>query len=700
MKKKALFAAFVCTSATVATTAAALSFYDESDAFRLVTATAISNLNLPLPTCYECAGADDVQSQYAMVIGKQQTAPMTRMMTADDGLCEFAGGTNGSKATNASGIVVGLDSLDVLSSTAMTGDAGCGPAFSGSTGVFQNGNAQQNWKWILALLYGGKDLSAPQLPADCGSTARRNLVARWQNFFQGGCSNGASLCSNPNIAVGKAVGGALWHAFRPDDFSGEAYVFASILGLTPLPSGRAVNDFGTSPYCNAMNWDTSPDNAPLCTLGNNKQWTGPGGVYDPVANDGRHKRPPPGTWGDNPDPAQGSFGADVLPTSFQDNDPIRRPCIGGATNVHARFGEEVCNLDGALGLVLPISETAFENYVAYCIPGPFPGECSYALLEPYPTNTCNTFAFGKPVGVYTCAPRGTRHSGECPNGDALIAGGCLVPIDSVNGTSNCVSSKVTVAALQNRSLNNPDGRVYNVQIRDGSTLEPAIGYAPFPAGDRTLDFAGGYYRIHNVETMWGNSIPASGCQMADADDQIGCLVQADPCSVGMAANSALSWNTPQPGNMQALSVNGVAPSQSTVSLLGSPGEYPLARKLYMNSLVGFGHVGNTNTDPQATDELTLAQYESNPANIQPILNTYGFFDVTPFCEDFNEQTVCGATTNNNGCLGNPSGIPTANTVCGNGSKEMFEECDHGAQNGVPGNSCSAICRCVGPFPCQ
>jgi hypothetical protein len=44
----------------------------------------------------------------------QQTAPMSRML--DNGVCAFAGGRNGSTATNASGIVIGLDAVDVLAS--------------------------------------------------------------------------------------------------------------------------------------------------------------------------------------------------------------------------------------------------------------------------------------------------------------------------------------------------------------------------------------------------------------------------------------------------------------------------------------------------------------------------------------------------------------------------------------------------------
>ena len=74
---------------------------------------------------------------------------------------------------------------------------------------------------------------------------------------------------------------------------------------------------------------------------------------------------------------------------------------------------------------------------------------------------------------------------------------------------------------------------------------------------------------------------------------------------------------------------------------------------------------------------------------------------TQFCEDFNEQTICGATSNNNACPSNPTGLPTANTVCGNGTLEAYEECDPGATGIPPVNAgaggCSATCRCKADF---
>jgi len=727
MKKSIVIATFLLAAAGATGAAAIVSPYQGSDTLFNVTTQAIAGAGISPSNAYVGGGSGNAQSAmvgsspFSAAAAKQQTGPMSRMLNSGGNVCSFNGGTAGSGDVNASAIVIGLDAVDILSSTGAGGAAACngtadntgtGLAFSGTTGVFAGSNATQTWKWVLALVYGGKDLS-PGGVTDCNSAARKALVANWSLLFQNGCANGTAgtTCS------GAPVNGALWHAFRRDDTSGTSDVFSSILGLSPATSNSANNGFGTSPYCNALNWDTQTANA-NCALGANKQWTGPGGVLDPVANDGVHRRPPPGTWGDSPDPGQGALGADVLPTQFQDNDPIRRPCLGGATNNHNRPGEEVCNIDGALGLVVPMVDSDWMPRLA-------------TPLKQYPTNACTTFLVGKPATVFTCAIRGTgtKHSGECPNGDALIAGGCLVPVDSVGNTSQCVAQKSTVAALQNRSLGSPDGRAYNIQMRDGTVVEPAIGYAQYaiPSLGTTVDFAAGYNRIHQVETVLGANPSAAAapvaCQMVDMTDQIGCLAQADPCSIGYAGDGSKSFsghaNGATTGNGQctgtacgtvggidSLRVAQTYGNAASVQKLGTAGEYQLARKLFFVSVPGFGNIAASSGDPQAADELTLAKFEATPADINPILTSNGFFTLggqspsgtdTPFCEDFNEQTICKASANANGCTGNPAGIPTASTICGDGVQGPYEECDDGASNGATGDHCSLTCRCTLDF---
>jgi hypothetical protein len=435
---------------------------------------------------------------------------------------------------------------------------GAGIAYSGApAGIFAN-PARQDWRSVLALLYGGLDDTSPGSNPDCASPARKLLIDNWKYLFQDSCSSAAACAGAP-------VNGALWRAFRLDDSSVASQVFASIIGLAVPPSATAVNGFGSSPYCNAMNWDTSTTNV-NCSRGSNDQWVGPGGVVDPASKcvilgacgapgTGNHRRPPPSTWGDNPDPSQGALGADVLPTQFQDNDPIRHPCIGGPTGVPGRPGEEVCNLDGALGVVLPIPESSWMAMLPTALPQ-------------YTVSPCTGFAFGRPPTVFTCAVRGagTKHSGECPNGDRLFAGGCLVPVDTVHNTSSCEATKATVAAIQVLSLGNPDGRIYNVHVRDGTTGGTVpVGYAQYPVGSTgtTLDFVGGYSRIHEIETLIPG-LPA--CRQSLMGAQIGCLVQADPCSIGIADQNAPVWNAPMTPSTGAVRVNQVMPGAPTYPL--------------------------------------------------------------------------------------------------------------------------------------
>jgi hypothetical protein len=334
----------------------------------------------------------------------------------------------------------------------------------------------------------------------------------------------------------------------------------------------------------------------------------------------------------------------------------------------------------------------------------------------YPVNNCSTFQAGAPAIVFTCAIRGagTKHNGQCPNGDANLGGKCQVPVDTANNTSQCIAAKATVPSVKVRAtVTAADGRAYNLQLRDGTVAPSTIGYAketiPTATAALSLDFAGAYNRNHQVQTIPAN---LGGCKLKDATDQIGCFVHADRCSIGFAGAAATVWHDRNPtpiasSDNGALLVNNVSPTAANVQKLGNSNAYPMSRKLYMSSLVGFGAASVT------ADELALAKWEAVPGNINPVLTAEDFFTLgadspagtdTPFCEDFNEETVCQAAagTNVNGCLSNPAGLPNTapvTTSCGNGVTDKFEECDPTAAQGtwtcsVPGATvCSSTCRC-------
>jgi hypothetical protein len=714
--------------------------YQGSDTLFNVTRLSLTSIG-QVAADYVGGGSGNGQAAMAASPVTQTTAPMSRMINNGGGVCTFNGGTNGSTATNASGVVVGLDAVDIFASTNTGASAACTGGPAGGNGILNSGGSihATTWKDALALVYGGKDNQTGVV--DCNQASRVALVATWSNLFQNACANGSTVCTDANHSTGTGVvsGTApLWHAWRRDEASGTSDVFSSILGLSPSTSTSAVHGFGASPYCNALNWDVTTNTAGTC---NNKtsglfnphtQFTGPGGVLDPADTTGVHRMPPPGinglaVWGSAP--AVFTFKGqkiafDVLPTEMQDNDPIRRPCYGGSTKVSGKVGEDVCNIDGSLGLVLPMVDTDFVANIA----DPVNAGQKLKQYPPVAQKCTGAFINSIPPNVFSCGPSNNFHAGECPNGDAPNGGQCVSPIAAGFGQCNANNSTVSASFVRPAAAS-ADGRAFNLFMTNGSLTDGAVAFVqdPIPAlgAGVSVDLVGGYSRIHSIDVA---ATGLSPCQMVDMTDQIGCLGQAEPCAIGYAGDGGKTWNThteqaggpalPAAAGVDAVNVFAVYPQVSTVQALGEAAEYPLSRKLYFNSLAGFSTV--------TSDELTLAKFESGTGTgttaFNSILTNSGFFQLGPqagppaagslgvtggvantqFCEDFNEQVVCNPTAatasalpaNVNGCLTNPAGIPTANTVCGNGTQEAYEECDNGTANGTTGNKCSQTCRCT------
>ena len=361
---------------------------------------------------------------------------------------------------------------------------------------------------------------------------------------------------------------ALWHAFRRDDGSGTSDVFSALLGIQGAGGGLApsvskLNGFGISPYCNAMNWDTTANNASCANTGGtggHDQFMGPGGIVDPASvctitalsggttscgsGPGNHRKPPTGAYGDAPN---GAFAMEALPVSFQDNDPIRRPCLGATAGNQAASAEEVCNTDGNLGVVLAIPSADFIPNQSF---GGSP-------LQEFPTTLCfgstgGPFLTAKPPQLHSCAPSTPgKHAGECPNSDSNFSGSCFVPSATTTGSA-CLNGKTNRSTIFTRaSAHTVDGRAHNLHMYDGDTSSQ-VSYINETIQDGTptgisINFTGGMGRIHSKSTIWDTTantfpnLPNIGCQMRDATDQIACLTQADPCSVGFAGDGGKSW---------------------------------------------------------------------------------------------------------------------------------------------------------------
>jgi hypothetical protein len=663
---------------------------------------------------------------------------MSRMLAGPSG----KGACAAADVTQASGIVLGIDAVRVFGSNAVvkanqtacngaTATAACtqdpsGLVFSGGPLTFAN------WRDVLALLYGGLDRSTNVV--DCNSAKRNTLVSTWTNLFQNaGCTN--------------ANGTALTHAWRRDDNSGTSDVFSNLIGIQSAqhdqfnnattkfaPSASAVNGFGTTPYCNALNWDPTEAAAlpAACTAAADLHYVGPGGI--PVAATveatQKHHVPAAGTWGATPAGTQ-PF---VFPTSYQDNDPIRIACSGNGSQ--GRAAEDVCNTDGKLGVVLPVPPIDFIHVQN-------PGLVSFTNAVEC---TSGSIA-GDPPKVFACAPRnkGTTVNGPCPNNDTPLGIGCLIPIGAgaAGATSQCMTTKSELPTCFTGPCS-PDGRVYNLHGYDGTGTDAVhnahyinVAYTandPAPVGTFTelINFTGAFARAHQREVGKGGLYV---CQLDDATDQIGCFAQTDPLSVGYAGNTGDTWEgrDPNSATSSATAPNtvGLRVSQleaGTTCTPAAPGSgiasYPLWRKLYFNSVLGFSRV-------TTAAELNLGQFEATDTNMDPIMTKYAFFNLpfspngtgpggnpAQFCEDFNELNVCGAAANtNNGCGtnfvgGTPAGaaltstfgtIPsdpsltpasaTKSTVCGNGIIEDFEDCDTSATLPAGCGTCSTICRC-------
>jgi len=167
--------------------------YFGSDVLFNVTNGAIAGASLTPLNAYAGGGTTTGQTVVATrteASATQQTEPIANQFTSP--ICAFGlSGTStaGTNTINTSSIVIGLDAVSALASTASGANAACngtadstgtGLAYSGSAVFGASGNAtsaKQNWKYILALVYGGKDVTTGLV--DCNQTARKNLVNNW-----------------------------------------------------------------------------------------------------------------------------------------------------------------------------------------------------------------------------------------------------------------------------------------------------------------------------------------------------------------------------------------------------------------------------------------------------------------------------------------------------------------------------------------
>jgi len=220
---------------------------------------------------------------------------------------------------------------------------------------------------------------------------------------------------------------------------------------------------------------------------------------------------------------------------FQDQDPVRRRCVGNNTTSAVLPNEQVCAADGKLGVVLPINPPPLLN-----------------LAEFYPTTPCDSGDFAYGPGVQR--PNGIAV--RCPNGDEPIGAPpeCRLPVRRVPVSFersvfyNCLNRggswslvagvlqfspggapAVTDGETPGETVGRPDidGRAYNLILRNEAGQPRTIGRPDASSIGNPLiqaPIVGAFYRIHSTRSLL--LPPNSGtaiCQKRDATQQLGCL---------------------------------------------------------------------------------------------------------------------------------------------------------------------------------
>jgi hypothetical protein len=194
---------------------------------------------------------------------------------------------------------------------------------------------------------------------------------------------------------------------------------------------------------------------------------------------------------------------------YADDDPIRVACDDNDT---------VCESDSTLGVVLPIvipDSTIASSTDTYPPVACDPGSC--ALSDT-----------GDPALL--CPRHGPKKLGRCYQPYKLMAGGvrnfdCLAtPFSSCFGDQGV------------------DGRAYNLPVKQRQGTEGAF-YALDANGN---EMTGAFFRIHmQLPSTYAPGTPPT-CRWFTPDQQIGCLVCSDPCSLGNAGPAALGIAANQP----------------------------------------------------------------------------------------------------------------------------------------------------------
>lgn len=550
---------------------------------------------------YAGGGSGTGETAMSTVPPTQMIAPMSRFFNVGTGVC--------AKASTAQGLVIGLDGLAVVGSQTNAGTA-CGGALASSgsfpytdaagvpqTYTLQESAAGANDAWRDVLKL--VFLGRDHTGAtDCAGVIRKGLVQSWAKLFQGG------TCASGTCAQG------LKHAYRRGDASGTTDVFLSSLNIGGLASAQiAQTGAKANLFCNAF---------------------GLGNIFGGVSD-------------------------------YRDLDPLRITCEtikDAAGNLIA--GDQVCSRNNGTATPGPVGTPGNLGLVQVV---EIPTNLSVAQL--YTTALCDSGKFATALPKAAGDPAALPNP-PCPNGGGLTLGRCYQPYIDLGGGAknfNCLARVNPVQGIARNSMT--DGRAYNMWVKDSTGKILKDGFtvpsdpANFPSNPATTQrlVTGAFFRAHTSIVATGGG---STCQLGDSTAQIGCLTQADPCTIGFAGREAAT------GGSVALSVNGVSDDEVNIVKLLAPtasadfaARYPMSRKLYFNSLQGFSNLF------AGSGEAALASCFASNAIMNPIMQSHNFIPMshtTMFnpsgsiqCQDF-DDVLCGGASNTDSCASLPGGF--------------------------------------------
>jgi hypothetical protein len=622
---------------------------------------------------------------------QQVAAPMSRSISTSE--CNAAEAARAGTKATVQGLVFGLDGIVIVSDsqntetcggghTAHADDEAPGPAFSDLP------VATASWKNVLNLLYTGVPLN-PGNPADnlrvCDTQARKDLAANYKGLFEGGCSN-SGVCST-----------GIGHAFRRGDLSGTTDTFLSLIGAPSLiRSGALVTK---TPFCNGLETeDRDPIRRPCTQQEQVCEYDGTLGLVLPIVVPTNTNEPAAlynasnsadtavNPTFKNVDPMHGDvayFGKiksargtacpnapDATVLTYDTGVPTN-PALNGVPLLAASVK------DATTGQVIPGAH--FSNDVRCDCRYPTPDSYNSILDTNNVAHVVLEFDQTNPSVRQTPPPKSLswnrRFQGGCPAvyhpNDAVantsnVRWGVLNGDDGIGDNTPATWGTTQVMGGLRRCCRNGgafykmDPRLMNLAVRNPTLNSPATLAGSLLGGEGTgpasLKWAtiSAFYRIHSND-LGLTAVPSRNidptfpgafddgvdiCQQQDATRQIGCLVQIpSTCSVGFAGREA--GDSTVTLTAEPFAIGGIDPTIANIQrLIPSPATaYPLSRRLYYNTLLGFGSAALPNPNGPATNYANaqfnlykcladvVSPRDDGIAAVTAALDTAGFVEV-------------------------------------------------------------------------